>query len=139
MQPAACEITDKLHDVVNELSNTIDLQSTLIRAEMLFRRFRRTVEAVDRKASFPAPSVRQRKPEPQAQAQAQAGSKTNGKSAATASPSAVDVGKTRAEGNDGEDAVSATATISPELRHLLSRKVDVLEKAQIVAHGGGIN
>jgi hypothetical protein len=50
--------------VVNELSNTIDLPSTLIRAESLYNRFQRTVEAVDRKDHFPIPSnVRQRRPE----------------------------------------------------------------------------
>lgn len=49
---------------VNELSNTIDLPSTLIRAEALYNRFQRTVEAVDRKNHFPVPSnVRQRRPE----------------------------------------------------------------------------
>jgi hypothetical protein len=45
------------------LSNQIDLQSTLIRAEALFNRFQRAVEAVDRKNNFPIPSnVRQRRP-----------------------------------------------------------------------------
>jgi hypothetical protein len=49
--------------LVNELSGTIDLQSTLITAEALFNRFQRTVEAVDRKDHFPTPSnVRQRRP-----------------------------------------------------------------------------
>ncbi len=33
---------------MNELSNQIDLESTLIRAEALFRRFQRTVEAIAR-------------------------------------------------------------------------------------------
>jgi TBC1 domain family member 15 len=44
---------DKL---VNELSNTIDLDVTLVKAEALFKKFQRTVEAIDRKTSFPAPS-----------------------------------------------------------------------------------
>lgn len=43
--------------IVNELSNTIDLGSTLVRAEALFRRFERTVEAIDRRSHFPAPSI----------------------------------------------------------------------------------
>jgi hypothetical protein len=46
--------------IVNELSTTIDLESTLIRAEALFRRFQRTVEAIDKKSNFPAPKLRQR-------------------------------------------------------------------------------
>ena len=48
--------------LVNELSNTIDLPSTILRAEALFRRFQRTVEAVDKKHNFPAPTLRQRRP-----------------------------------------------------------------------------
>ncbi|KAI9698025.1 MAG: GTPase activating protein [Candelina mexicana] len=55
---------DEVLKYINELSNTIDLPSTLLRAEALFLRFQRTVEAIDRKQNFPAPSVRQRKPLP---------------------------------------------------------------------------
>jgi len=56
---------DEVLKYVNELSGTIDLPSTLIRAEALFRRFQRVVEAVDKKANFPsAPKVRQRLPYP---------------------------------------------------------------------------
>lgn len=46
---------------VNELSNTMDLTSTLFRAQALFRRFQRTIDAIDKKRNFPAPPVRQRK------------------------------------------------------------------------------
>ena len=49
---------------MNELSNTIDLQSTLIRAEQLFRRFQKTVEALDKSNNFPVPegaTMRQRR------------------------------------------------------------------------------
>ena len=42
---------DEVLKYVNELSNTIDLSNTRLRAEVLFRRFQRTVEAVDRKKS----------------------------------------------------------------------------------------
>lgn len=52
---------------MNDLSNNIDLPSTLTRAERLFLRFQRTVEAIDRKTHFPAPStsasLRARKPQ----------------------------------------------------------------------------
>ncbi|KAJ5033393.1 uncharacterized protein L3040_008510 [Drepanopeziza brunnea f. sp. 'multigermtubi'] len=51
---------DEVLKYVNELSTTIDLESTLIRAEALFRRFQRTVESIDRKSNFPAPKLRQR-------------------------------------------------------------------------------
>jgi hypothetical protein len=40
---------DEVLKYVNELSNTIDLGITRARAEALFRRFQRTVEAADRK------------------------------------------------------------------------------------------
>lgn len=47
---------------VNELSGAIDLESTLVRAEALFRRFQRTIEAIDKKGNFPAPKLRHRLP-----------------------------------------------------------------------------
>lgn len=40
---------------VNDLSGNIDLRSTLIRAEALFQKFQRMVEAVDKKDNFPSP------------------------------------------------------------------------------------
>lgn len=57
---------DEVLKYVNELSGTIDLLSTMVRAEALFRRFQRIVEAVDRKSNFPTPTVRQRLPHPPA-------------------------------------------------------------------------
>ncbi|KAI9827993.1 MAG: hypothetical protein M1819_006836 [Sarea resinae] len=47
---------DEVLKYVNELSNTIDLPSTLITAESLFRRFQRVVDSIDKKNNFPAPS-----------------------------------------------------------------------------------
>jgi TBC1 domain family member 15 len=56
---------DEVLKYVNELSGTIDLPSTLVRAEGLFRRFQRMVEAIDKKNNFPtAPTMRQRLPQP---------------------------------------------------------------------------
>ncbi|OAA61247.1 GTPase activating protein [Niveomyces insectorum RCEF 264] len=49
---------DEVLKYVNELSGTIDLESTLVRAEVLFRRFQRLVEAVDKQQNFPAPRVK---------------------------------------------------------------------------------
>lgn len=111
---------------MNELSGTIDLESTLVRAESLFRRFQRTVETIDKKGNFPsAPQARQRKsiaspptsPGP---------SNTNGQAAT----SATDKGKQPTGEEDGK-------VISPELRGLLSRKVEKLDKEDVVKHGGG--
>lgn len=40
---------DEILKYINDLSMTIDLDSTLIRAEVLFYRFQGTVELIDRK------------------------------------------------------------------------------------------
>lgn len=53
---------DEVLKYVNELSGKIDLESTLIRAEALFQRFRRLVEAVDKQHNFPAPRKAPPKP-----------------------------------------------------------------------------
>ncbi|KAL9602858.1 MAG: hypothetical protein Q9219_001553 [cf. Caloplaca sp. 3 TL-2023] len=136
---------DEVLKYVNELSNSIDLPSTLIRAQKLFRRFQRTVEAIDRKQSFPAPpSVRHRKPAssdntpppPPPPPLKKVGTKADGKSNAVA-----------ATGNDNAAAAAAAASgtketeervISTELRGLLSRKVERLDKKTVVEHGGGV-
>ncbi|PHH68161.1 hypothetical protein CDD80_211 [Ophiocordyceps camponoti-rufipedis] len=47
---------DEVLKYVNELANTMDLESTLLRAESLFRRFQRLVDAIDKRDNFPAPS-----------------------------------------------------------------------------------
>lgn len=87
----------------------MDLDSTIIRAESLFRRFQRTVETIDKQGNFPsAPQARNRKPLPTSPGSPSAG------------PSAV------ASGTDkGKQSVSPgeVKVISPELRSLLSRKV----------------
>jgi hypothetical protein len=114
---------------VNELSNTIDLQSTLVRAESLFRRFQRTVAAIDKKNSFPAPNVRQRKLD----AVTGEGSSSS-PNAVAVTVTGNSVGKTVAQGIGAEKQ----RVISPELRQLLSRKVEVMNKEQVVVHGGGV-
>lgn len=111
----------------------MDLESTLVRAESLFRRFQRTVETVDKKGNFPsAPQARQRNqaaviasgPGPMPKFQ---------DSNAQASSSGTNKGKQPStdEGTEGQ-------VISPELRGLLSRKVEVLSKEDVVKKGGGV-
>lgn len=111
----------------------MDLESTLVRAESLFRRFQRTVETVDKKGNFPsAPQARNRKiaaalvsgpgPAPKTQ-----------EPNTQASSSGTDKGKQPSTGDDTEAKV-----ISPELRGLLSRKVEVLTKEDVVKKGGGV-
>jgi TBC1 domain family member 15 len=113
-----------LTTIVNELSCTMDLESTLIRAESLFRRFQRTVETIDKQGNFPdAPQARNRRPQP-----ASPGPSSPAPSAAS---TGTDKGKQPA--SPGQVKV-----ISPELRTLLSRKVEKLEKEEIAQHGGGI-
>ena len=125
---------------VNELSNTIDLTSTLLRAQHLFRRFQRTIEAVDRKGSFPTPTVRQRKlavePAPSSP------SSLKGKQQSTQPKQNkinANPGAATASGSDQRpETESREKVISPELRNLLSRKVEKLDKRTVVEHGGGV-
>ena len=113
----------------------MDLESTLVRAESLFKRFQRTVETIDKKGNFPsAPQARQRKPAAAVVAgpgpnPTASSPQRNGQATASGS----DKGKQAGEGEDGESRV-----ISPELRALLSRKVEKLDKETILEHGGGV-
>lgn len=115
--------------LVNELSGTIDLESTIVRAEALFRRFQRTVEAVDRKNNFPTPSnVRQRKPQ----------LPTPQSPTATAGSSTSNDNRRQGASSPQGAADSQEKVISTELRALLSRKVEKLDKKVVKEHGGGI-
>ncbi|KAI3323248.1 GTPase-activating protein GYP7 [Xylariaceae sp. AK1471] len=106
---------DEVLKYVNELSETIDLESTLIRAEILFRRFQRLIEAIDKKHNFPAPRTR-------------ADSSQGLRQSSPSSPSQQGSGK-------GPD--QAKKTISPELRKLLSRNVEILPRRVVHKHGDG--
>lgn len=113
----------------------MDLESTLVRAESLFKRFQRTVETIDKKGNFPsAPQARQRK----LAAAVVAGPGPNltpGPSTSTeqAATTGTDKGK-----QPGEEEKEEAKVISPELRGLLSRKIEKLDKETVVEHGGGI-
>ena len=116
---------------VNELSNTIDLQSTLLRAQSLFRRFQRTVEAIDKRNNFPTPALRQRKADT---GKSPASPRVSNSSAAV---SGTDRRRPISSSGIDEDK-SKEMIISPELRQLLSRKVEVLDKKDVAEHGGGV-
>jgi hypothetical protein len=89
----------------------MDLQSTLVRAESLFKRFQRTVETIDKKGNFPsAPQARQRKPQA---AQVEATS------------SGTDKGK------QVQEEEEPAKVISTELRQLLSRKIEKLDNREV--------
>lgn len=123
-------------DLVNELSGTMDLESTLVRAESLFKRFQRTVETIDKKGNFPsAPQARQRK----LAAALVAGPGPNLTSGSSSSKdqgasSGTDKGK-----QVGQEDTEEARVISPELRGLLSRKIERLDKETVAEHGSGIN
>ncbi|EXU95631.1 Rab GTPase-TBC domain protein [Metarhizium robertsii] len=106
---------DEVLKYVNELSNTMDLESTLIRAEALFRKFQRLVEAVDKKQNFPGPraSCSSEASSPQSQSQTQTPPK-------------------------GKETETQQKVISPELRNLLNRKVEVLSRKTVAQKGDGM-
>lgn len=130
---------DEVLKYVNELSGKIDLPSTLIKAEALFRRFQKTVEAVDRKNAFPAPSTaRQRKPVTAAAESSAGGASSSAQTPIPGRRLDRPLGqRTLATGPGAQAAKDAAAqqeakekVISPELRHLLSREIDVVTKDQ---------
>lgn len=175
---------DEVLKYVNELSGTIDLPSTLVRAEALFLRFRRTVEAIDKKSNFPVPSVRPRLPQPPSAASAasaQQGQRNSagmfhahsavearrfvvmyadfsldGRSPNTPSgpanrpqaqqrrPSqgtaAQTSGRERTVGDHIAAGIGAAKekVVTDELRNLLSRDVQKLDKAEVKERGGGV-
>ncbi|GAM83758.1 hypothetical protein ANO11243_017480 [Dothideomycetidae sp. 11243] len=116
---------DEVLKYINELSNTIDLESTLIRAEALFRRFQRMVEAIDKKNNFPTAPSKVDQPVEQGQSTSTAQAKKSPQSAGKQIKSA-------------ESGKEKEKVISPELRELLSREVKKLDKHDIKAHGGGV-
>ncbi|KAF2970070.1 hypothetical protein GQX73_g3522 [Xylaria multiplex] len=107
---------DEVLKYMNELSETIDLEPTLIRAEYLFRRFQRLIEAIDKKQNFPVPRMRPKS----SQTSIQSGSSPPPQQQNGKAPEQAD-----------------RKTISPELRKLLSRNVEVLPRKVVHKHGDG--
>ena len=106
---------DEVLKYINELSGTIELRETMIRAEGLFKRFERTVGVVEKKDNLPDLRRRQKaaivsgpgRP-PQG---ASAGSKSTGS----------DARPTSKDGKEGEEL--KTNIITPELRNLMKRDI----------------
>jgi DNA-nicking Smr family endonuclease len=123
------------------LANTIDLEATLIRAEALFRRFQRTVQAIDKKQNFPAPKLRQRQTQNASSLQPTEEVDTSGTStgadAGSANTNSPDTKGKRKPAE--EDSQTRTKVISPELRKLLSRKVEVLPRKVVKKKGEGFD
>ncbi len=136
---------DEVLKYINELSNTMDLQEMLMRAEGLFKRFEKTVEAIDRKESFPMPStaeeLRQRKSgegdakDGQKQGQGAAGVVVTGSAATSAMVMRMQnqrpgsrgqpQGQAQVKGKEAEKVKEKV--ITPELRLLLSRKIVTID------------
>ncbi|KAE8354758.1 rab-GTPase-TBC domain-containing protein [Aspergillus coremiiformis] len=107
---------DEVLKYINELSNTMELVPILTRAESLFRRFERAVQAIDKKNNFPTPSTLHRKP-------TQSLPDTNGgpspqRPSNTAFSSGISSGPSAPQGDNSEPTV-----ISPELRALFSKEI----------------
>ncbi|KAK4189631.1 rab-GTPase-TBC domain-containing protein [Podospora australis] len=120
---------DEVLKYVNELSCTIDLESTLIRAEALFKRFKRLVEAVDKKGNFPPPRrVSTQSPE--------ASSSSDPNSTQQPKPTSPQQGRGNSPRNNGKAAEPQSPKqmekiITPELRQLLSKQVVVLPRKEV--------
>ena len=104
--------------LVNELSGTIDLESTLVRAELLFKKYKRLVEAIDKKQNFPAPR------------------RTSVAGPATQPPANTSANK--GKGPSEETSAKQEKVITTELRTLLSRKVEILPRQEVAQKGEGM-
>ncbi|KAK3308114.1 rab-GTPase-TBC domain-containing protein [Chaetomium strumarium] len=122
---------DEVLKYVNELSCTIDLDATLIRAEALFKRFQRLVDAVDKKGNFPAPRPRlgQSQGSP-------SGSSSKAPTSPTSPKTGGDTGKAPAQQQE-QQKQQTERVITPELRRLLSRQVEVLPRKEVANKGDG--
>lgn len=138
---------DEVLKYVNELSGTIDLQSTLIRAEGLFKRFEKTVSAIDAKTSgLQGPSGEVGDTRRRSSLQAEGGGNGNssadinrkGKQPVTVNQSSPAGASASGSGSgSGSDAnrnqagqtASKERIITPELRLLLSRKIVTLDES----------
>lgn len=124
-----------MRSTVNELSNSIDLESTLIRAEILFKRFQRLVEAVDKKENFPKPrkqdAVTEAAPAEEVEPSSSTGATQNNKKGPA---SAQKKGKDAAQ----KKMPPAERVITPELRKLLSRNTEVLPRETVAKKGDGM-
>ncbi|UZP40966.1 hypothetical protein NXS19_008782 [Fusarium pseudograminearum] len=130
---------DEVLKYINELSTTIDLEATLIRAESLFKRFQRLVDAVDKKQNFPAPRFNPKNSSGSSES-AESGPSKDGKTkdGKTKDGKTKD-GKTPAKGKAKEpEAPPQPKTITPELRKLLSKEVEVLPRTAVAQNGDGM-
>lgn len=143
--PKLKDLLTDLNSAVNELSGSIDLESTLIRAEALFRKFQRLIEAIDKKNNFPAPrfslntaapSLFPLRPSPPP------ASNSNDSDNRPSTPSGSSGGTQQQQADKGKQPEPKSPggrqkVITPELRRLLSREVVVLPRKEVVGKGDG--
>ncbi|WZH46295.1 rab-GTPase-TBC domain-containing protein [Fusarium acuminatum] len=116
---------DEVLKYINELSNTIDLEATLTRAESLFKRFKRLVDAVDKKQNFPAPRYNQKS--------------SSGSSEPTESGASKDSNPSgKGKATEPTKSPPQPKTITPELRKLLSKDIEVLPRKTVAQKGDGM-
>ncbi|TPX08231.1 uncharacterized protein E0L32_001873 [Thyridium curvatum] len=118
---------DEVLKYINELSGTIDLESTLVRAESLFRRFRKLVEAIDKKPNFPGPRLRD--------------DNTPSRPETSPSTTATDAQRPQVSSparSAGKSPAKVEKVITPELRKLLSRSIETVPRKDVAKQGGGL-
>lgn len=135
------ELFTDLYAAVNELSGSIDLESTLIRAEALFRKFQRLIEAIDKKNNFPAPRFNFNTAAPSLFPPRPAAPATDNNS--DNRPSTPSGSTEQQQANKGKQPEPKSPggrqkVITPELRKLLSREVVVLPRKEVAGKGDGI-
>ncbi|RMZ86148.1 hypothetical protein DV737_g209, partial [Chaetothyriales sp. CBS 132003] len=127
---------DEVLKYFNELSGTIDLRETLVRAEGLFKRFEHTVGVVEKKDTLP--ELRWRKNKAAIMNGPGGGpAKADDRGSATATGSAASA-RPSSQGRDAESkGANNDKVISPELRHLLDRKTFWVDEAIPAEKPGG--
>lgn len=102
----------------------MELIPILTRAESLFHRFERAVQAIDKKNNFPAPAAHQRKPTQDSSASTNSKGKSPQRPQSTAFSSGVSAGPSSAPDSEGE-----TKVVSPELRELFHKDIPWARKS----------
>lgn len=125
----------------------MELEPILIRAEALFKRFQRTVETIDKKGNFPAPKVIQRPNathKPHSNPSSEPVASTSGTDTGASPYKGMTLGSSGARDGAGKGKEEEEPTtpqgkiVSPELRELMSRKVNVLPRKVVRSKGEGL-
>ncbi|RAH76397.1 GTPase-activating protein Gyp7 [Aspergillus japonicus CBS 114.51] len=127
---------DEVLKYINELSNTMELVPILTRAESLFHRFERAVQAIDKKNNFPSPSPAAYQRKPTANSPAAADNTNNNNSSKGKSPerpgqsTGFATGSSAAAGPSTRPGDKDAKVISPELRQLFAKDIPWARKAR---------